>query len=86
MYLHKNIHISILIFKLPLSCFRCIATNAAGSTDRIAIITVRRRPTWPEADKLTVSPVASSISEGQSTRLVCTGTTNVPAGTIDWVR
>ncbi|XP_038216734.1 basement membrane-specific heparan sulfate proteoglycan core protein-like isoform X5 [Zerene cesonia] len=67
--------------------YRCIASNAAGSTDRTAVITVRSRPSWPPAqDKLTVSSASPTIDEGQSTRIVCTGTSNVPAGAIDWVR
>ncbi|XP_045509969.1 basement membrane-specific heparan sulfate proteoglycan core protein isoform X5 [Colias croceus] len=67
--------------------YRCIASNAAGSTDRTAVVTVRSRPSWPSTqDKLTVSSASPTIDEGQSTRIVCTGTSNVPAGAIDWVR
>ncbi|XP_045784357.1 basement membrane-specific heparan sulfate proteoglycan core protein-like isoform X5 [Maniola jurtina] len=65
--------------------YRCIATNPAGSTDRTAVITVRpREPT--QRGNLSVSSQSPTLSEGQSTRVVCTGTTNVPAGTLDWIR
>ncbi|XP_049885171.1 basement membrane-specific heparan sulfate proteoglycan core protein-like isoform X3 [Pectinophora gossypiella] len=66
--------------------YRCIATNAAGSTDRVAIVTVRPKPSWPTRDKLTVSPTAPTVSEGQSTRIICTGTATIPAESIDWAR
>lgn len=66
--------------------FRCIASNTVGSTDRTAVITVRPRPSNPPRDKLTVSIPNPYVDEGQSIRIACTGTTNIPAGTIDWVR
>ncbi|KOB69320.1 Terribly reduced optic lobes [Operophtera brumata] len=66
--------------------YRCIATNTVGAADRTAIITVRPRPARPTQDRLVVQPEAPIVNEGQSTRVVCTGSTNVPTGTIDWVR
>ncbi|XP_050360620.1 basement membrane-specific heparan sulfate proteoglycan core protein isoform X4 [Nymphalis io] len=66
--------------------YRCIASNSAGSTDRTAIVTVRPRPSRPPKQKLTVSSLSTTINEGQSTRVVCTGTANIPPGTIDWIR
>ncbi|KAJ8737311.1 hypothetical protein PYW07_000582 [Mythimna separata] len=66
--------------------YRCIASNTVGSADRTAVITVRPRPSYPPRDKLTVSIPNPSIDEGQSIRIACTGSTNIPAGTIDWVR
>lgn len=49
-------------------------------------MSVRPRPSWPSRDRLTVSPPAVNIVEGQTTRVVCTGTTNVPSGSIGWIR
>ncbi|KAJ8737484.1 hypothetical protein PYW08_000079 [Mythimna loreyi] len=66
--------------------YRCIASNTVGSADRTAVITVRPRPSYPPRDKLTVSIPNPSIDEGQSIRIACTGSTNIPAGSIDWVR
>lgn len=66
--------------------YRCIATNTAGSSDRTAVISVRPRPSRPLRDLLMVTPTQPTVNEGQSTRVVCTGSTNVPAGTIDWIR
>lgn len=66
--------------------YRCIASNSAGSTDRTAIVTVRPKPSRPPRGRLTVSSSSPTINEGQSTRVVCTGTANVPAGSIDWIR
>nr|XP_026490200.1 basement membrane-specific heparan sulfate proteoglycan core protein isoform X1 [Vanessa tameamea] len=66
--------------------YRCIASNSAGSTDRTAIVTVRPKPSRPPKQKLTVSSSSTTIDEGQSTRVVCTGTANIPPGTIDWIR
>ncbi|CAH2103371.1 unnamed protein product [Euphydryas editha] len=66
--------------------YRCIASNSAGSTDGIAIVTVRPKPSRPPRQRLTVSSSSPTINEGQSTRVVCTGTANVPAGSIGWVR
>ncbi|XP_069364957.1 basement membrane-specific heparan sulfate proteoglycan core protein isoform X6 [Maniola hyperantus] len=65
--------------------YRCIATNPAGSTERTAVITVRPREPAQKGN-LSVSAQSPTLSEGQSTRVVCTGTTNVPAGTLDWIR
>uniref|UniRef100_A0A2A4JYV4 Hemolin n=1 Tax=Heliothis virescens TaxID=7102 RepID=A0A2A4JYV4_HELVI len=66
--------------------YRCTATNQAGSSDRTAVITVRPRPSRPQAPKLRVSISAPVVDEGQSIRVVCTGTANIPAGSIEWVR
>ncbi|CAG9782356.1 unnamed protein product [Diatraea saccharalis] len=66
--------------------YRCIATNSLGSVDRTAIVNIRPRPAAPTRDKLTVSQNSPTVTEGQNTRVTCTGTANVPAGTIDWVR
>ncbi|CAH2220488.1 jg2114, partial [Pararge aegeria aegeria] len=65
--------------------YRCMASNAAGSEVRTAVITVRPRERG-QGENLKVSSREPRLNEGQSTRVVCTGTTNVPAGTIDWVR
>ncbi|KAH9644190.1 hypothetical protein HF086_008679, partial [Spodoptera exigua] len=66
--------------------YRCIASNTVGSADRIAVITIRQRPSWQPSDKLTVSIPSPTVDEGQSIMIACTGTTNIPAGSIDWVR
>ncbi|XP_068617476.1 basement membrane-specific heparan sulfate proteoglycan core protein isoform X3 [Battus philenor] len=66
--------------------YRCIASNAMGSSDKSVIVTVRARPSRPPRERLVVSTSAANLTEGQSTRIVCTGTTNVPAGTIEWIR
>ncbi|CAK1588065.1 unnamed protein product [Parnassius mnemosyne] len=66
--------------------YRCIASNAVGSTDRSAIVNIRPRPSRPQRERLTVSTPSVNVTEGQSTRVVCTGTTNVPAGSIEWIR
>ncbi|XP_045541991.1 basement membrane-specific heparan sulfate proteoglycan core protein isoform X1 [Papilio machaon] len=66
--------------------YRCIASNSMGSSDKSVVITVRARPSRPVREKLTVSASAANLTEGQSTRIVCTGTANVPAGTIEWIR
>ncbi|XP_052746482.1 basement membrane-specific heparan sulfate proteoglycan core protein isoform X2 [Bicyclus anynana] len=65
--------------------YRCIATNPAGTKSAPAIITVRPREP-AQRQNLTVSSRERTVNEGQSTRVVCTGTANVPAGTIDWIR
>ncbi|XP_048488585.1 basement membrane-specific heparan sulfate proteoglycan core protein isoform X3 [Plutella xylostella] len=66
--------------------YRCIATNQAGSMDRTAVITVRPRQSRPQREKLTISPSAVNVGEGQSTRVVCTGSANIPSGSIGWTR
>ncbi|RVE42173.1 hypothetical protein evm_013174 [Chilo suppressalis] len=66
--------------------YRCIASNTLGSVDRTALVTVRARPASGPRDRLTVSQSSPTLSEGQNTRVTCTGTANVPAGSIDWVR
>ncbi|XP_022832802.1 basement membrane-specific heparan sulfate proteoglycan core protein-like isoform X3 [Spodoptera litura] len=66
--------------------YRCIASNTVGSADRTAVITIRPRPPWQPSDKLTVSIPTPTVDEGQSIMIACTGTTNIPAGSIDWVR
>ncbi|CAH0716594.1 unnamed protein product, partial [Brenthis ino] len=66
--------------------YRCIASNSAGSTDRTAIVTVRPRPSKIPRQRLTVSSASPTVNEGQNIRVVCTGTANIPAGSIDWVR
>ncbi|KAI5637001.1 immunoglobulin domain-containing protein [Phthorimaea operculella] len=65
--------------------YSCIATNTAGSTDRTAVILVRPAA-YPTADKLSVSSPSATVKEGQTIRIVCTGTQNIPAGAIDWIR
>ncbi|XP_047041100.1 basement membrane-specific heparan sulfate proteoglycan core protein-like isoform X2 [Helicoverpa zea] len=66
--------------------YRCTASNQVGSSDRTAVITVRPRPSRPQRPKLTVSIPAPVVDEGQSIRIACTGTANIPAGSIEWVR
>lgn len=66
--------------------YRCIASNAAGSRDRTAIVTVHKISSRPSHQELTVSSSTPIVDEGRSITVVCTGTTNVPAGAIDWVR
>ncbi|KAL0852381.1 hypothetical protein ABMA28_000578 [Loxostege sticticalis] len=66
--------------------YRCTVKNTAGENHGKAVVNVRPRPSQPPREKLTVSQPSPTISEGQNTRVVCTGTANVPAGTIDWVR
>ncbi|XP_072931305.1 basement membrane-specific heparan sulfate proteoglycan core protein [Epargyreus clarus] len=66
--------------------YRCIATNTAGSSGGSTSVVVRPRPAQPPRDNLVVSPVAPTVYEGQNIRMVCTGTANVPAGTIQWSR
>ncbi|CAH4038670.1 unnamed protein product [Pieris brassicae] len=66
--------------------YRCIASNAAGTRDRTAVVTIRQRPSRPSNQELTVSTQTPTVDEGRSITVVCTGTTNVPAGAINWVR
>ncbi|XP_028173989.1 basement membrane-specific heparan sulfate proteoglycan core protein isoform X3 [Ostrinia furnacalis] len=66
--------------------YRCTVKNTAGEDYGKAVVNVRPRPSQPIREKLTVSQSSPTISEGQNTRIVCTGTANVPAGSIDWVR
>ncbi|XP_075991621.1 terribly reduced optic lobes isoform X3 [Anticarsia gemmatalis] len=66
--------------------YMCTATNNVGTDSRTAMITIMPRPSRPPREKLTVSNNAPTVEEGQNIRIVCTGTTNVPAGSIDWVR
>ncbi|XP_045489882.1 basement membrane-specific heparan sulfate proteoglycan core protein isoform X8 [Pieris rapae] len=66
--------------------YRCIASNAAGTRDRTAVVTIRQRPSQPSYQELTVSTQTPTVDEGRSITVVCTGTTNVPAGAINWVR
>ncbi|XP_050682975.1 basement membrane-specific heparan sulfate proteoglycan core protein isoform X5 [Leptidea sinapis] len=66
--------------------YRCIASNTAGSADQIAVIRVQSRPSRPSQEELKVPTSSPTLNEGQSTQIVCTGTINIPAGTINWVR
>ncbi|CAK1554719.1 unnamed protein product [Leptosia nina] len=66
--------------------YRCIASNAAGSRDRTAIVTVHQRPSKPSYQELSVSSSTPVVDEGKSITIVCTATASVPAGAIDWVR
>ncbi|XP_053624887.1 basement membrane-specific heparan sulfate proteoglycan core protein isoform X4 [Plodia interpunctella] len=66
--------------------YRCIASNSEGSSDRIALISVRPRPHSPQRDRLTVSNTSPIINEGNNTSVTCTGTPGIPAGTLQWVR
>ncbi|XP_061720060.1 basement membrane-specific heparan sulfate proteoglycan core protein isoform X2 [Cydia pomonella] len=66
--------------------YRCVASNNVGTDDRIASIIVRPLPSRPSRERLTIKPSASNVVEGQSTNVVCTGTANIPPGSIKWVR
>ncbi|XP_037299981.1 basement membrane-specific heparan sulfate proteoglycan core protein isoform X7 [Manduca sexta] len=66
--------------------YRCIASNTLGSVDRTAIISIRPRPSRPTQERLTITPPSLTLSEGQGSTVVCTGTQLIPADSIDWVR
>lgn len=65
---------------------RCIATNAAGSTERIAVITVGPKANNDRIEYLSVMPESVTIDEGQNTKVTCTGSDKIPVESIKWSR
>ncbi|KAJ0183614.1 hypothetical protein K1T71_000037 [Dendrolimus kikuchii] len=66
--------------------YRCIGSNTLGNTYSTTVISIRPKPYVPPRDHLKISPSAPSVTEGQSTTIVCTAPPSVPAGTLDWIR